>query len=428
MEFTTPVLVAGAIALYGFIAKRLDGFYITGPMVLILAGIVLGPAGLGFLQIDFADDEVRLLAEIALVLVLFGDASRIDLGRLRREAIVPMRALLIGMPLAIALGTVLAYVLIPNIGWVVAAVIAVVLAPTDAALGQAVITNSSVPVGVRQTLNVESGLNDGLAAPVFALFIAAAAGEAAGGARLLELVGRHVGLGLVAGIAIGAGGGLLCRWAVEHEWTTKEWESIGAAAVAIASWSLAGLIGGNGFIAAFVGGMAWGGVARDDGESVNEFLEEEGQLLSLLVWLVFGAVLAGPMFSTLSWRVALYAVLSLVAVRMIAIAVSLIGVDLRWETTALFGWFGPRGLASVVFGLEAVGELEGSTGEVVLALVGATVLLSAFAHGISAAPLADWYVRKSEDRPDSALEEQKMVDFRTRPVTRMPAATEATQE
>jgi NhaP-type Na+/H+ or K+/H+ antiporter len=329
---------------------------------------------------------VFLVAELALVLVLFTDAARINPQRIRGNPI-PARLLLIGMPLSIGLGTLVGLVVLTGLEPWECAIVAAVLAPTDAALGQAVITSPRLPRKVREALDVESGLNDGASVPFLMLFIALAAAEEGIDDGWVLFAVEQIGFGAAIGIAVGAGGGWALRRSVERAWTTATFEKLGLAALAVIAWFAADAAGGNGFIAAFVGGSAAGVTAGPSRFKLTGFAEEQGELLGLAVFFIFG-VFAAQVLDETTWAVIGYALLSLTLVRMLPVALAVFGLGLRARTIAFLGWFGPRGLASIILALVVVEEEPGLAGlrEIFLTMT-VTVLLSVFAHGISAAPL-----------------------------------------
>ena len=411
------IVLACVVFAFGIVSRRLEGTVLTAPIVFVLAGVVLGPAGLGLVEMGLDDHAVLLLGEIALALVLFTDAARTDLSALRRNKALPLRLLGIGMPLTIALGTILAAMLLAGLTVWEAAIVATVLAPTDAALGQAVVSNPRVPVRVRQALNVEAGLNDGLSVPFLALFLILA--EADDGQLPARAWARfaleQVGLGALVGVGIGLAGGWLVAWASRKGWMTGAFQRLALLALALIAWALADQIGGNGFIAAFVGGLAVGPTAKSAGEQLIRFTDAEGQLLSLSVFFVFGALAIG-LIRPLSWEVALYALLSLTAIRMLPVALSLLRTRLAWVSVLFAGWFGPRGLASIVLGLIVVAETPHLAGRNHIEMVVAsTVLLSVLLHGITSAPLSAAYARRMEGMATDAPEKQGAVDASTRP-------------
>ena len=378
-------------------SRKLGDLSISGPLVFTAVGTAVGPSGLDLVGGQFGEGAVEVLAEATLVLILFADATRIDLRLLRRQALLPARMLGLGLPLTVVAGTAAAYALF-DLGLWEAALVAAILAPTDAALGQAVVSNPRVPVRIRQALNVESGLNDGLMLPAITILLAIAAADAgleSSSTNWPAFVARQVGFGVAAGFLVGCAGGWLLHRLVTRGWVDGAMRQLATLAVAVAAFALAHQLGGNGFVAAFVAGMAFGVVAGEHCESASDFTEDEGQLLALLTFLFFGALLLGPRLDELTPAIALYAVLSLTVIRMVPVALSLVGVGLEPPTVGYLGWFGPRGLASILFGLLVVEEADLGGAGTILSVVTWTVVASIVAHGLSAVPLAaryaDWF-------------------------------------
>src|SRR5215203_5985582 len=389
-------VLASAIFVFGLVSRRLEGTVLTAPLVFVAAGVVLGPAGLGLVTFKLEGHTVLLLGEIALAIVLFTDAARTNFSALRQNEGLPLRLLGIGMPLTIALGTVVAALVLTDLTFWEAAIVGAVLAPTDAALGQAVVSNQRVPVRVRQALNVEAGLNDGLSVPFLALFLtlAVAKEELQPASYWIRFALEQIGLGVLVGVGVGLAGGWLVRGASRRGWMIGSFRRLALLALALIAWALADQIGGNGFIAAFVGGLAVGPTVEGIGERLIHFTEAEGQLLNLSVFFIFGVLVIG-LIQPLSWEAALFALLSLTVIRMLPVAVSLAGTHLRSVSVLFAGWFGPRGLASIVLGLIVVEEAPLLAGrDEIEAVVALTVLLSVLLHGITAAPLSAVYARR----------------------------------
>jgi NhaP-type Na+/H+ or K+/H+ antiporter len=401
----------GLVVVYGAVAVWLGRFSITMPIIFVAVGAFMGPKGL------VATKEAELLTEMTLALLLFADASTLNFRQVRDDARLPTRLLLIGMPLMIALGGFVAYGFFPGEALGFALLLGAILAPTDAALGLPIFNNPKVPVRIRRALNVESGLNDGIATPFVALFTALALAEEThqtGGWLLSAL--SEIGIGVGVGIAAGLLGGWLFAAAMKRGWTSTTGEQIGNLALALCGFWAAKALGGNGFVAAFVGGILFGYATRERLHVATEFTETSGTLLSLFVWAVFGANLVPPLLQTFNPLALLYALLSLTVIRMIAVAISLIGAHLRLDTTLVMGWFGPRGLASVVFLLMAYESFhEAGRGFDLLADTAAwTILLSVVLHGLSAVPLANWYARRLETAGAAAPEFVEVPELGTR--------------
>lgn len=403
MNTLALAVVALFVLAFALVSKRIQTTVVTAPMVFVLFGFTVGPRGLGLVHFDLDSHVVRLLAELTLVLVLFTDAARIDLGRLVREHNLPVRLLGIGLPLTVLAGAGVALVLLGELSVWEAFVLAVMLAPTDAALGQAVVSSPRIPVRIRQALNVESGLNDGLALPLllFAFSCVDAAGHGAGGAYWMRFALMQIVLGPIVGAAVGFVGGRFASRARQAGWMSSPFVDLTALGLALLSYAGAELVGGNGFIAAFAAGLTLGNTARSLCSSLYEFAEAEGQLLMLLSFVVFGAAMVGPGLDGLAPSTLLYAVASLTVVRMVPVWISLTGQGLENVTKAFLGWFGPRGIASILYGLLL---LEGSNLphlETVFAVTMLTVLLSVVLHGVTAWPGVHWYGGWAESMKDA---------------------------
>jgi NhaP-type Na+/H+ or K+/H+ antiporter len=392
VDSSSLVVIATVFLAYAAVSRRLQGTSITAPIVFVGAGFLLGSEGLGWLHVTFGQDAISTLAEATLVVVLFTDASRIDLRALRSEYAVPARLLGIGLPLTIAAGALIGGLVLPGVTWAEALVLAIVLAPTDAALGQAVVTDPSLPSRIRQGLNVESGLNDGLCVPLLAIALAIAQTEAGdtSGTHAAKLVVEAIGWGVVGGIVAGAIAGYVLRTAKAHGWITEQWIPVVPVLAAVGAYGIADARFGSGFIAAFVAGVVFGRIARTDADAAA-FSEELGNVLNGVTLIVFGAAVLGAVWSRIGLVDVVYAVSSLTIVRMVPVAIAMIGTRARPPTVLFLGWFGPRGLASIVFGVLVIegGNLP-HTGVLVVALT-ATVASSVVAHGLTAAPLARRY-------------------------------------
>jgi NhaP-type Na+/H+ or K+/H+ antiporter len=395
MSLASVTIIAAGLLLYSLISGRLRATIITAPLVLTVFGFMVGTGGLGVVQFAVEHSAIHFVAEFTLILVLFTDAARIDLSRLRRDHNLPVRMLLIGLPLTIIAGTLFAWVLFPSFLFWEAALLAALLAPTDAALGQAVISDRNVPVRIRQAINVESGLNDGIALPAVLLFatLASATYDAPEASEWIQFGVLQLTLGPLVGVIAGFVGARLIDTATERAWVESSFQGIAILTLAVLTYVAAELIGGNGFIAAFVGGMVFGKTLRHPCTFLFEFMETEGQLLMLITFLVFGAVLLPEGLEHVTPMVILYAVLSLTVLRMVPIALSLLGTRLSLPSQLFLGWFGPRGLASILFVLLILDEAEVPHHLEILTITVITVALSILLHGVTAAPFAGLYGR-----------------------------------
>ena len=382
---------------------------ITGPLVLLVAGYLLGNPSWGPLAVDVDAPSVHLLAEVTLALLLFADASRVNVAQLRRDAAFPARLLGLGLPITILLGALAATLLFDDMSWALAGFVGATLAPTDAALSAQVVNDDRIPMRLRRALNVESGLNDGIVTPLVVFTLAVVAtdlgledhGHDGVAGALLELA-----LGVVVGLAVGLGSAVVIGLASRRRWVGDGGRRLATLAAALTSFALAGAIDGNGFIAAFVAGSSFGAAVPKelDVGALGELPELIGELLALAVWFLFGAALLPVAFDHFSVSTLAYALLSLTVIRMVPVALALTGTGMDRPTVLFVGWFGPRGLASVVFALLAVEELgEASSMGQAIAVVALTVLVSVVLHGVSAGPLGGRYVRAEADVPGAAV-------------------------
>ena len=399
MSAWAAAAAAGAVGAVALASRRLAPTPVSGPMLLVAAGLASGPVGLDLLDLDRDARAVELLFEVALVAVLFTDASAVRWSELRRDDSLPLRLLGLGLPLTMVLGTVGAWLLLPGLSVWELALVAVVLAPTDAALGQPAIADPRVPATVRRGLNVESGLNDGIALPFFVVLLAGATGDTAG-TGAAEVFALALGLSTAVGLAVGFVGARLLAWSTRRGWVSDEWRQVPALGVAALGYCTTVSLGGSGFITAWVAGLTFGVVWRSSAPpamtatvgptSVIGLAEQAGDVLASLSFFVFGAVLLGPALSEIGWRTVAYAVLSLTLVRMVPVALALAGSHFRLPTVLYVGWFGPRGLASIVFALLLL-EDGPPAAELIVDVVALTVGLSVLLHGATAAWAATVY-------------------------------------
>jgi len=403
MEWSLAIV---ALALLGVaaVSRLLSGTPVTPTMLLVALGLLIGPRLLDQVDLSDANSTLRALAEATLTLVLFSDASRVGLHQLRRGVGVPLRLLGLGLPLTIALGALTAAAVFGQLTLAEAIVLGVILAPTDAALGQAVVADRRIPARIRQGLNVESGLNDGICVPLLFAAVAAADVEShiAAGRGAVELLLEEIGYGALGGILAGALIAAIVVYAGRRDLIAGPWRQVIPAAGAALAYGIATPLDGSGFIAAFIAGIVFRALLGSDPAEMNRLSEEVGDVLSGVTFLLFGAILLRPALGELSWQLALYAVLSLTVVRMAPVAAAMLGSRSRIATRGFLGWFGPRGLASIVFALIVVAESELPHQHLIVLAVYLTVGLSVFAHGLSAAPLADRYARWYESHPRGA--------------------------
>lgn len=389
-------VIGAVVYAYSLLSERLKSTPFTGAVVFLITGLLLGPQGLGWMTIKVNSTSLSMIAEFTLALILFTDAAHANLKVLGESRRLPIRLLAVGLPLTIALGAVVAHRIFPDFSWIEAAILAIVLAPTDAALGQPVVTNPVVPANVREDLGAESGLNDGICVPVLLCLLSLARGsqpEVDGALLLARFFLQQVGLGLLVGLGLTAVGCLLRNRALARGSMAPDWKPVLAVALPVGCFALAQQIGGSGFIACFSAGMAmgaWTGAAEKDEQLVAA--QATGDVLSLITWVAFGSAAVVGTLAALSPAMVLYGVLSLTVIRMLPVALATTGQRLPIWTMAFVGWFGPRGLASIVF---AVIVLESGLphGQVIVGTASFTILLSVLAHGMSAPSLVGRYGR-----------------------------------
>lgn len=397
------------IFLYSLVSMRLERSVITAPILFTAAGmlvLLLVP------ELRGRDYNFKLLlqvAEIGLVLLLFTDASRTSLAILKSIRALPLRLLSMGMLLTIVLGALAAVGVFPNLTIWEAGILGAILAPTDAGLGQIIVNSPTVPMRIRQSLNVEAGLNDGLSVPFMLFFIALAEAGLAGQQGVLgRFIVEQLGYGALAGIGIGLAGGLLLGLARRRQWMAEPLQQLGVIALPLLCILASEAVGASMFIAAFIAGLAVQIGFKEAGKHSVEFAEGWGQLFNLAVFFLFGLLVAraGRQFTPAAF---LYAVLSLTVVRMLPVWLALAGTGLSRATLLFMGWFGPRGLASIVLGLVYLEHELHNPGEATIKIaVMAAVLCSIFAHGLSAMPGINFYAAKIAGLPPSAPEHQKL--------------------
>jgi NhaP-type Na+/H+ or K+/H+ antiporter len=387
MEDLSLILVLATMIGWCVLANPAERVGLTAPIVFVVAGFVFAEV-FDILHLGVEPELVKVIAEVTLVWVLFGDASQVRLDQFRRDLGTYARLLGVGLPVTVALGAGVAVVVLGLDPWP-ALLLGAALAPTDAALGATVMSNPHVPDKVRRALNVESGLNDGIATPIVLLAIAGFA--ASEGVTGVEGPGRAVLallVGVLAGAVIGGLGGVGTKLARERGWLPEELAGPAVLALALLAYTGALLVDGNGFVASFVGGLVFGNVAGRGGEKETYFVEQLGSLTSMISWLIFGALAVPVIGDWWSWTILVYVGLSLTLVRLLPVALSLLGAGFDRYSVVFIGWFGPRGLASVIFALLTLEALE-DAGQEVVAVISLTVLVSVVVHGFSAGPLAN---------------------------------------
>jgi NhaP-type Na+/H+ or K+/H+ antiporter len=405
MTASAVAIIAFLILGWAVVSAALARRDITGPLIFSVFGYVLANPDWGPIPIDVEAASIHLIAEATLALVLFSDASRVNVQELRRDPSLPLRLLGIGLPLTLLLGGLLAAVLFGEFTWAIAGFVAAALAPTDAALSVQVINDERVPLRLRSGLNVESGLNDGIVTPIVTFTLAIAASQLGVGAEseshATGTALRELGLGIVAGVVVGLVGAVLINATSRRRWIAPGGRRLATLAMAVGAFAVALAFDANGFIAAFVAGMAFGATLDEDVVDVEEAIqlpELGGELLALVVWFFFGATLVPIAFNYLDAPVIGYALLSLTLIRMLPVILAMLRTGLDRTDVIFLAWFGPRGLASVVFALLALEEL-GTSSDIVrqaVAVVALTVLFSVVLHGITAGPAGRRFIQRDK--------------------------------
>ncbi|MFV0476366.1 MAG: cation:proton antiporter [Parahaliea sp.] len=392
-------IIAVFAFLYSVVAGRIERSFITGPMIYVTFGLLVGAPGLGILNIHINAVGMRVIADMTLALVLFIDAANADLRVLRAYSKLPERMLLIGLPLSILLGVGVGVLVFPSMGFYEVCVLATMLAATDAALGKSVVSNPAVPAQLRQGINVESGLNDGMAVPVLLIFLALASGtvsEQVSAVTALKLVAEELLLGTVVGLSLVGMAVFLMKYAATRSWFNVIWAQIPVVTLSLSCFAVAQTLGGSGFIACFAGGLLFGYLAEEKTHGLVLAAEGVGELLCILTWVIFAAVFMGIYLTQITWDIVLYAVLSVTVIRIIPVLVSLWGCEEPFEHKLFLAWFGPRGLASIVF-LVIVGEANLPSQNIIVPTVVLTITLCIVLHGLSANSWADRLARRKQN-------------------------------
>jgi len=409
MIYQNVLIFVSFILVYSLIAKRIEKTLLSGPLLAVIVGLVTGPLLLNLIVVRVEAEGYKVIAELALALVLFTDASNTNIQELKKSAYIPTRLLLIGLPLTIVLGMLGGGIVFKGFSWIELGILATLLAPTDAALGKPVVTNRSVPSKLRESLNVESGLNDGICVPVLFLFIAFLSAQTGEDVRFsfgLLLFAKQIGIGLVAGLVITFIGDRFINYAQKHGWISKSWETAVIVALAFGCFTAAQIAGGSGFIACFTGGLLYSTINRTYKHDILEEAEGIGDTLSMLTWVIFSSVVIAANLRSFTWDILIYALLSLTIIRMLPVLISLIKSGTSVKEKLFIAWFGPRGLASIVFAIIIL-DIGLPHQKTIVLTAACTILLSIILHGLSANPFIKILNKKLatdlSDQKDGAL-------------------------
>jgi NhaP-type Na+/H+ or K+/H+ antiporter len=394
------ILAAIIILLFGLFSKAAERTMITAPMVFVSVGLLLGPLGLSWLHVDMEAEVTQLLAEITLIIILFVDASFIQLHNIKNRLHgLPARLLLIGLPLTMILGAGIAVLLFPQFNMWLLVVLALILSPTDAALGQAVVKSEKVPSNIRDSISAESGLNDGISLPpifVCLAVISSGLGYVSPEDHWTSFMAMQLTFGPIIGGLIGFLGGKLVELAHQRDWMDTVFQRLMCLSLAILAYTSAESLEGNGFIAAFCAGLFLGVKNPKVRERIQEFGETEGQMLTLFVFVILGLIIIPAFAPYWDYQALIYALLSLTVIRILPVFICLIGTGLSTYSKFFIAWFGPRGIASILYLLIAIEQIGADGHEYVLSIIVLTVLLSIFAHGITAVSMSNKFAKEDK--------------------------------
>lgn len=409
------IIIAAFISmvfLYSLISRRLERTVLTAPILFTALGMIMSVSHEALNELALDRKDLLVVAELGLVMTLFTDASRVSPRILKGKTNLPVRLLTAGMLLTVVLGVLFAMVVFRTLTWWEAGILAAILAPTDAGLGQVIVNSTQVPQRIRQALNVEAGLNDGLSVPFLMFFIALAevTETSRGGTVLARFLTEQLGYGMLVGIGVGLLGGWLLGFAHRKKWMAEHVAQLGVVTLPLACMVASEATGASMFIAAFVAGLATQAGFDKVGKHSVEFADGWGQFFNYFVFFMFG-LLVTRAWTQFNLTIVTYGVLSLTLIRMVPVAIALRGTRLSWPTVLFIGWFGPRGLASIVLGLVYLDGETNLPGESTIKLVVmATILLSIFAHGLTALPAIGRYAKAIAVLDNSAPEHEPELD------------------
>ena len=388
MHHSTPLVLTVLVLAYAVVSEQVNRRFIAPALIFMLAGMALGPFGFGVLDAGPATEGYTVLAQLALTVILFNQAAKLRLNRIRERSPVSLRLLVIGIPLTVLLSTLTAAVVLPVLPWWEAVALAAIVAPTEVALIEALLDDSRIPERVRQALSVESGFYDGFALAILLVAMGLASQRTdPNHTHWIQFIFSTEILSLLAGAAVGLVGGWVVTWSRRSQWMTDTWAQLATLALAFVCFQLGEWLQASGFVAAFTGGLAFSFISRrNDDELPTQVSDATGQLLELLVFAMFGAFAVIDGWRNADWRIVLFSVLALFMVRIVAVLVALVRTSMPMSSRLFIGWFGPRGIGPLVLGLLVInrGEIEragliGTVGVV-------TVSLSLVLHSLSTAP------------------------------------------
>ncbi len=400
MSTDTTFVLTLLVLCYSVVSGLVKKWYTAPALIFVLFGIVLGPFMLDIIEGATDTASFTVVAQLALTLILFNQAAELDLDAVVRRGGITFRLLMIGIPLAIALGTLTALLLLPVMPVWEALCLAAIVAPTEVALIDALLDDERIPARIRHALSTESGFYDGfaLAAMLAALALASERTDHDSARWGLFLV-RTEGVSLLVGLAIGAIGGWVIARSRRRGWMSDTWAQLATLAIALVCFGAGERLHGSGFVAAFAGGLAFAFAARRVGiRQEMQVSDAAGQLLELMVFAMFGgyAVIVG--WRNASWRVVAFAIIALVVVRLVAVSVALLRSEMPLHERLFIGWFGPRGIGTLVLGLLMINQGEIEQAPLITQVVAVTVTLSLVLHSATANLGIRWLAAREKVR------------------------------
>jgi NhaP-type Na+/H+ or K+/H+ antiporter len=394
LGFGDAILVLGVLlAVAAALSGVMRGTVLSTSVLAVALGI--GLAETGAVSVTARSPGIVDVVEIALILTLFSDGLFVERELLRVHWGPVTRAIVLAMPITLGILALIGHSVFPGLSWAEAFLLAAVLTPTDPVVTSAVVTAQRVPALVRHTLNLESGLNDGLALPFVLFFLVLAQPGGDAGAEGLKFLGEAA-FGGVVGVAVGMLGGRLHHH-LPGGGITRRYEGIYAVGFGLAAFGLADVTIGNGLIAAFVAGIAMGASEHEIPDSFVEFAENVSAISQVITFFIFGALIVATGYHSEIWRLAVFVILALIVARPVAILLSLIRSRLPWPQKAFIAWFGPKGVASMLFALFVLKSTVGEA-ELIFEIAAFTILCSIVAHGLTDTVGASWIQRQMRRR------------------------------
>ena len=390
LGFGDAVLIfGGLLTVVAALSGVMRGTVLSASVLSVGLGILL--AELGVVEVEASDQAIVELVELALILTLFSDGMFVERELLRAHWSPVARALTIAMPITMALLGLAAKALFPQLSWAEALLLAAVLSPTDPVVTSAVVTSKVVPASVRHTLNLESGLNDGLALPFVLFFLVLATPGGNAGTEAAKLAGEAM-VGAAIGFGLGALGGRLHPH-LPGGGLTQRYEGIYAIGFALFAFGLADVTFGNGLIAAFVCGIAMAATERDVPQGFVEFAENTSAILQVLTFFVFGALIVATGFDHSVPPLVVFVIFALLVARPAAVLLSFLRTGIPRPQKLFMAWFGPKGVASMLFALFVIKSDVGEA-NLIFDVAAIAIIASIVAHGLTDTVGAQWLAKR----------------------------------